>query len=139
MRYGHAGAGDAVGNVIDRISFTVPGNPIPKARPRVTFQPGRKPTAYTPARTKGWEATVADVARLAMGGREPVEGPVELTLRFYRRDRRRVDGDNMTKAVFDALQGRVFENDDQVVACHWYKRVDRDRPRVEVVVGEVGE
>lgn len=123
--------------MIEPITFTVPGNPIPKARPRVTIRPGQKPVAYTPARTKGWEALVADAARLAMGGREPVKGPVELTLRFYRQDARRVDGDNLTKAAMDALQGRVFENDDQVVACHWYKDLDRERPRVEVRVREL--
>jgi Holliday junction resolvase RusA-like endonuclease len=94
--------------------------------------------AYTPARTRGWEALVADVARLAMRGRPPLEGPVELTLRFYRQDRRRCDGDNLTKCLLDAMQGRVFENDDQVVACHWYKLLDRERPRVEVEVREMG-
>ena len=140
MRHGHAGVGDAVGDVIDRISFTVPGNPIPKARARVTFsRGGGKPTAYTPARTKGWEATVKDAARLAMGGRAPFEGPVGVELWLWRGDRRKADADNCEKAILDACNGVVWRDDDQVLEMHRYKVLDRNSPHVDIRVWPVKE
>ena len=41
---------------MSEIRFTVQGNPVPKARARVTVQAGQKAHAYTPRRTKNWEA-----------------------------------------------------------------------------------
>ncbi len=121
------------------VSFTVEGNPIPKERPRVILRPGRRATAYTPQRTRAWEGYVGDVARLAMAGRPPLTGPVELTLRIWRATAARADGDNILKGVSDALNGIVWEDDSQIVTCHWYKAIDRDRPRVEVLVEGLGE
>jgi Holliday junction resolvase RusA-like endonuclease len=74
-----------------------------------------------------------------MGDREPVSGPVALTLWIYRGDRRRVDGDNIEKAAADALNGIIWQDDQQVVDCHRYKRIDRRRPRLEVLVEGLGE
>ena len=118
------------------IRFVVEGNPIPKARPRViTTRTGTR--AYTPSRTKRWERLVAQAAARAMDGRPPLEGPVGVKLRFYRKDRRRVDGDNLEKSAADPLNGVVWLDDSQVVECHRYMGLDRERPRVEVEVWEV--
>jgi Holliday junction resolvase RusA-like endonuclease len=114
------------------VTFTVPGNPIPKARARVTIRPGRKPTAYTPRRTKNWEATVKDAARLAMGGRELFEGPVAVELWLWRGDRRKADADNMEKAVLDACNEVVWLDDDQVLEMHRYKIIGWDEPHIAV-------
>ena len=116
------------------IRFTVPGNPIPKARPRVRIQAGRKAHAYTPRRTRHWEATVRDAARAAMRGRPPLEGPVGVELWLWRGDKRKADADNMEKACADACNGVIWQDDDQVLDMHRYKRLDRDNPRVEVTV-----
>ena len=119
------------------IAFTVFGNPIPKARPRVRIQAGQKAHAYTPLRTRNWEAEVKDAARAVMGGRDPLTGPVGVELRIWRGDRRRADGDNMEKAVTDACNEIVWGDDDQIVEMHRYKGLDRENPRAEVRVWEV--
>ena len=71
--------------------FTVEGNPVPKARPRMVTKNGRT-HAYTPKRSKTWEDEVGWAYRRACG---PIfGGSVTITLRFYRRTKRRVDLDN---------------------------------------------
>lgn len=121
------------------IKFTVAGNPIPKARARVTLRRGGKATAYTPSRTKGWENEVAQAAFLAMAGRRPFDGPVAVELWLWRGDRRRADGDNMEKAVLDACNGVVWQDDDQVLEMHRYKVFDREDPRIGIRVWPVTE
>lgn len=119
---------------MSEIRFTVIGNPIPKARAVVTSH-----GAYTPERTKSWEAQVKDAARLAMDGRPPLEGPVSVVLTFYRKTKHRVDGDNLTKAALDACTGVLWLDDDQVLDMFWRKRLDRDNPRAVVRVWELGD
>lgn len=119
------------------IRFTVTGNPIPKARARVTLRPGRRATAYTPGRTKAYEQEVALAARQAMGRRAPLAGPVGLELWLYRATMHRADADNMEKACTDAMNGIIYLDDAQIVECHRYKRLDRENPRAEVRVWEV--
>ena len=83
----------------DEIRFTVLGNPIPKARARVTIKAGQKAHAFTPTRTRDWEARVKDAARPAMVGHRLFTGPVAVELWLWRGDRRRCDGDNLEKAL----------------------------------------
>ena len=113
-----------------RVSFTVYGPPVPKARPRVTR--GR---AYTPERSKGYEETVTAHAVEAMnraGLEMAAKGvPVKATLRFEvpmpaswstRKKRRtqltirtvKPDCDNYEKAILDACNGIVYADDGQV-------------------------
>jgi len=124
---------------VNEIVFTIPGNPIPKERPRVTIRPGRKPTVYTSNRTRDWENQVATAAFLAMDGRPPLEGPVAVVLWLWRGDRRKADADNCEKAVLDACNGVVWVDDDQVIEMHRYKVVDRDNPHVGIRVWPVVE
>jgi Holliday junction resolvase RusA-like endonuclease len=120
------------------IRFTVRGNPTPKARPRVTVkaQTGRV-HAYTPRRTKAWEAKVRDEAQAAMQGRPPWTGPVGVELWIWRADRRRADADNIEKGVSDACNLVVWVDDAQVVEMHRHKGVDRENPRIEIRAWEM--
>jgi len=118
------------------IRFIVPGNPVPKGRPRTVKRRGRSVT-FTPRRTAEYAEAVALMARQAMAGLPPLEGPLSVRVRFYRRDRRRADGDNMTKNVLDAMNGIVYLDDSQVVDCRWTKHVDRANPRAEVQIARI--
>lgn len=89
------------------INIHVPGEPLPKARPRVT-----KRHAYTPARTRAWEETVSTYARQAVS--EPLRGPLLVAIKFIRSTRRRVDLDNLIKAALDGLNGIAWEDDSQI-------------------------
>lgn len=86
-------------------AFTVPGPPIPKARPRQ----GKNGIFYTPKRSRDAEALVAE--RAALCG-YTYEGPVKVEIDFYGG---RGDIDNLAKTVLDGMQkAGVFSNDSQV-------------------------
>ena len=108
--------------------LTVEGNPIPKGRPRVVDS-----HAYTPQATRDYEALVRDAAALEWK-QEPMRGSLSIHLSFYRANRRRADLDNLMKAVVDALQGIVLFDDNQIVTALIVKKVDRERPRVEITI-----
>ena len=120
--------------------FTVPGPPVPKGRPRL----GKGGHVYTPTETRAYERKVALLALAARGGgaERMIQGPVRVVLVIYP-DRVEVevepdtdpqatqmafDGDNVTKALLDAISGRprrgkatgkpgvLFVNDRQVTS-----------------------
>lgn len=109
------------------IAFTVPGNPIPKARARVV-----NGHAFTPKTTAAWESKV----RTAYTG--PVHaGPLKVALHFRRADARACDWDNLAKAVTDALNGVAWHDDKQIVAAVVTKFIDRANPGVDVEISHV--
>ena len=112
------------------ITFVVPGNPIPKERPRVV-----KGHTYTPNRTLKAEAVIALAARLA--GARPGTNPVKLTARFFRATAQRCDVDNLIKTVLDGLNGIAFADDSQIVMLIAHKGIDRENPRTEIEVSDV--
>ena len=110
------------------ITFVVPGEPVAKARARVALR-GGKVHAYTPKRTEDYERAVALAAKAAAVTR--LAGPVALDVvavfevpASWSRARReaaigaphtsRPDGDNIAKAVADALNGIAWDDDSQV-------------------------
>jgi Holliday junction resolvase RusA-like endonuclease len=89
--------------------------------------------AYTPRRTRIWEGVVRATARSEWGWwKPPAKGPVEIVVNVWRKVPLSVKGearqamlgdvpctvgadvDNLAKAILDALQGAIFENDRQV-------------------------
>lgn len=138
-----------------QISFTVPGRPIPQARPRVV-QNGRR--TYTPRRSVEYREAVALCAKAAMRGKQPMTGAVscEISLGFaipksYAKGKRLAaecnrirpvgknsgDVDNHAKGIMDALKGICWVDDSQVVrlsVSKWY-----GRECAEVMVSEVEE
>lgn len=110
------------------VTFTVPGTPQPKSRPRVVNVRGRSRT-FTPSRTKAYEEEIAWAAKAA--GAKVIDGPVEVTARFFGTP---CDLDNGLKALLDGMEGVCYRNDRQVVDVH-ASVVRRDpNPRLEVVV-----
>ena len=118
-----------------QISFTVPGKPVPMARPRVTSH-----GTFTPKRCRDYKAAVALAAKTAMKGREPLTGAivVKMCFRFalpksWSKAKRqewengkvhflsRPDIDNLYKSVTDALIGIVYKDDSQIVAAQIMK------------------
>jgi crossover junction endodeoxyribonuclease RusA len=110
------------------VKFTVPGVPVPKARPRI----GNGHT-YTPARTKAHERLVWAYARQA--GVRPFDGPVTMWLEFHMPTPGRADIDNMAKAVLDALNGTAYADDKQVCELNLRKhRCASGTARTEVCI-----
>lgn len=88
-------------------TFTIPGPPVPKARPRVIAG-----HTHTPKRTRVFEQLVHQLAMMA--GVRAGAGPVSVTVAAFFPDRRQIDLDNCLKAVVDGLVGAPVLSGD-----HW--------------------
>jgi Holliday junction resolvase RusA-like endonuclease len=126
-----------------KLAFVVEGPPQPKERARM----GAGGRWFTPKRTREYETRVANAALVAMqllkrsGHVWPRDAAYRVELLVCFPDARKRDGDNVLKAVLDGLNPRgksrmdgVWRDDSQVDTSTVVRRVDRTRPRVEVVV-----
>lgn len=123
------------------------GTPVAKGRPK--FGNGH---AYTPQRTRNYEADLRYAAQLAMHGSPPIEGALKVEIlaafpvpqswpkmkqaRAYAgtlRPTGRPDADNVLKIAGDALNKIVWNDDSQIVLVTIAKRYS-DRPRLRIEV-----
>ncbi|UTH73498.1 RusA family crossover junction endodeoxyribonuclease [Chromobacterium sp. IIBBL 290-4] len=120
------------------VTFFIPGAPVGKqhARSATRIRQGADGQAqahtrhYTPAKTAHYEARVSWIAKQAFGNRPLITGPVDIELRIFLPvpaswpKRRRAlalaglvlptvkpDIDNIEKAVYDALNKVVWQDD----------------------------
>lgn len=134
------------------LRFTVPGDPVPKARHRT----GRFGGTYTPQKTVDYETTVGWSARQAMlyNRIEPLNSDrrfalyVDFFIAPQKGDPKRMtrcDLDNLTKSILDGLTphkprgrakppGLFWKDDEQVDIIAAQKEPCVDNPRAEVVV-----
>ena len=113
---------------ITEFTLRIAGNPVPKARARVT-----RFGAYTPEKTRKWEQVAALMAQQKMAGGSRMDGALEVVVIAewaipsswpkWKREAAeqgsvahtgRPDADNILKAAIDALNGVVFRDDSQV-------------------------
>lgn len=122
------------------LTFTVPGPPQPKERPRK----GANGRFYTPGATRAYEETLKLYALAAVRTAcwpLATRAPVRVTLHVYFPDERRRDLDNIAKCL-DGANGVVWYDDTQIAEWHIFRHVDRKKPRLEVTVefcGHVSE
>ena len=64
-----------------------------------------------------------------MNGKEPITAPLSCVIKFYRKykstSRRFGDCDNLYKAVTDAMNKVVYQDDSQIVRCSVEKLTDK--------------
>lgn len=109
------------------ITFTVPGMPVGKGRPRASTR-GGKVRMFTPAKTVSYEAELKHFATLALAGRDILLGPLRVTVTatFPKADSwtkkkaaaavwhtSRPDADNLVKCL-DGLNGVIWKDDAQI-------------------------
>lgn len=138
------------------ITFTVPGTPVGKGRPKVASRGGRFAQLYTPEKTANYEGLVAHAGHVAMNGRDLIAGAVSVQLDIRlpvpaswskRKQNEALDGqllptkkpdiDNVEKAIFDGLNGVVWNDDVQVVDVTKRKRYSAV-PGVRIRIAEIG-
>lgn len=130
-----------------RITFTIPGEPVAKARPRMT----RTGHVYTPSKTKNYEAHIQDVWRRSCAPTLPTGHPLRVFIdayfsvpKSYSKKRKaemqnapythKPDADNVAKSVLDALNGLAFDDDSRIYVLRTTKQYTPDDPRVEVTL-----
>jgi Holliday junction resolvase RusA-like endonuclease len=116
------------------IQFFVPGEP----RAKQSFRSTGGGHGYTPARIKAWQADVGWFALLKIReieGFEPLTGDVDVKLIFYLDNRRRIDLDNLEKAVYDGLNKIVWLDDSQIVHKDVGKIAPSKTPGVAIEFG----
>jgi Holliday junction resolvase RusA-like endonuclease len=110
------------------IKFEIPGEPVPKARPRLS-----RYGVYTPKRTSDYEYLVKQ-SFLSSTNMGPLTGPLFVYMELYykipksakKADRiameqriirptKRPDVDNCVKSILDALNEVAYKDDSQVV------------------------
>lgn len=136
---------------MNRVAFTIPGQPRGKGRPKFSTRGGKVRT-YTDAQTASYENLVRLACQSAMAGAPPLTGAVELTVlirlappqsasKKARADMlagvvkptKKPDFDNVVKAVLDGLNGVAFVDDAQVTWANVGK-VYAATPGVDVIV-----
>lgn len=132
------------------IRFEIPGEPIAKARPRVT-----KWGVHTPEKTKNYEVLVKELYAINHG-QTMLEGELGIRLKLYfqipksaskkkkqlmmdqeLRPTKKPDLDNCMKSITDALNGLAYKDDSQIVSATIEKYYS-DIPRAEVEIKSVG-
>ena len=135
-------------------SFTVPGEPVAKARARVFFNKrANRVMSMTPTKTATYEQFIKLIAADFFPA--PATGPVIMSIRVFRgtpkslskklheqaeagtlRPTTRPDVDNYLKSCMDALNGISFRDDSQVIGVHVDKFYSAN-PRTEIDVEEL--
>ena len=67
-----------------------------------------------------------------------LQGPLAIQVHVHFRSGKTCDLDNALKASLDSLTGVLWEDDRQIVELHAYKHQDKERPRIEVEVVQLG-
>jgi Holliday junction resolvase RusA-like endonuclease len=115
----------------DIIHFRVEGTP----RSKQSFK-YRDGGGYTPPLTRAWQDMVTTRAKEAMAthGWNKIDGPVRVQMTFLLPSKKRVDCDNLAKAVVDGLRHVCFTDDKQITALEIYKCLMDEWSGVEVMV-----
>ncbi len=137
---------------MDKVKFTVLGEPKGKGRPRFSTQTGR---AFTPKQTVNYETLVhTEYMVQCKGFRFPDDAMLDMRILAYYsvsksgkkkekalklanviRPTKKPDMDNVVKMVADALNQVAYKDDTQIVDCQ-VRKFYSEQPRIEVIIQE---
>lgn len=136
---------------MDRLAFTVPGEPRGKGRPRIG-RVGPHARMFTDKKTASYENLVAMAALAAMEGALPFDCALELHMRVRmvpaasasRKARdamlsgatpptKKPDLDNVVKAIMDGCNTVAFR-DDVLIVAHTASKIYADTAGVDVLI-----
>jgi Holliday junction resolvase RusA-like endonuclease len=141
--------GKVGGRAMTALTFTVPGDPVGKGRPRATARGGFA-RMYTPAATSSYEAKVATFALQVKPEGWPMDCAYNVTIEasftipnsWSQKKRaaligsqccKKPDWDNIGKIVSDSLNGVLWKDDAQVIGKVVKVWADVGMVRVSVV------
>lgn len=131
------------------LTFSMAGLPRGQGRPRATAARGFA-SIYKDPKSRKYEASVGKVAMVAMAGRQPLQGPLSLSLRFRMpipasapkrvkaamaageiAPTTKPDLSNLQKAIEDGMNKIAYADDCQIVRCFTTK-IYAENPGVDV-------
>ncbi len=124
--------------------FVIPLPPVAKARARVVTNHGVV-HSFTPQKTKEYEDALKQWMIISGLQMIPKPTPIKLTVTFYIHQPARSkldyptirpDVDNYTKAIFDAGNSCLWEDDSQIVELHARKAYTHTEGHIELEVKE---
>ena len=92
--------------------LSVPGEPVPKGRPRVYNGHGITPKRKLEAENNIRRRWISQYPNM-----QPLTGDIHISIDFYMPDRHVKDWDNLAKLVTDALNGIAYADDRQIVTA----------------------
>lgn len=147
---------------VNKIFFTVMGEPVGKGRPKFARQ-GNYVKAYTPEKTASYENLVKlEYQRQATADKKALFGfnedaPLMLEIRAYFkipkstskkrkalmeegkiRPTKKPDIDNVFKVIADSLNGIAYKDDSQIISG-MVSKFYSEQPRVEVTITKASE
>jgi Holliday junction resolvase RusA-like endonuclease len=136
------------------LAFSIPGEPRGKGRPRIVKIAGFSRMA-TDAKTASYENLVALAAQQALGGREPLDGALAISVAIKltpaasasrkgraamlsgeQRPTKKPDLDNVVKAVLDGCNAVAFRDDALIVELA-ARKLYAETAGVDVVISRV--
>lgn len=117
----------------ESVTFTVPVRPVGKQRPRA----GSDGTFYTPTKTAEFEEMVAAHAKRERPRDWSLDGEFRVDVVIRYSGKRRADGDNVQKAVWDGLNGVLYNDDRQVLQWTGVVEVDCGEDNLVVKVRRI--
>lgn len=108
--------------------FTVYGEPIPKARAR--FGVGK---TYDPEKNRNYKNLIQDTLD-SVGTFYEKDIQLGVAMLFYRKNNVKADTDNLTKAIFDACNKKLWDDDKQIRASYSEVHYADKNPRAEIIV-----
>lgn len=108
--------------------FTVYGEPIPKARAR--FGVGK---TYDPEKNRNYKKLIQDTLD-SVGAFYEKDIQLGVAMLFYRKNNVKADTDNLTKAIFDACNKKLWDDDKQIRASYSEVHYADKNPRAEIIV-----
>jgi len=128
---------------MERIIITIPGRPVPQARPRVNVQAvrrGRGLFTFLPAKTRNYQKLVASKCMKSKNPSSPktvyvfiwLMAPTKVSVFTLRPDL-----DNFVKSAFDGLQaGGVIEDDAYILEMHafTYYVLNKEQEQMKIMI-----
>ena len=110
------------------MEWSFPISPVAASRPRVS-----KHGAYFAGPYKNLRREAAEIVDNVLGEWEPLSGPLTVDLELFigrpkttKLDAPKADIDNFVKAIFDVMNGRLWEDDSQVIKLYATKQWAED-------------
>lgn len=90
------------------------------------------PSLYMTAEGKAIKEDYAWQAKSQWAGKEMINEPFGMIVRYFHKTKRKQDIDNFAKAMLDSMSRIVFSDDNLIHEMHSFKYHDPLSPRIEI-------